>query len=427
LDTLVRKNDERVAPAIADELNFGIGLQVPLLCDRLDLLASWNFRAPVSSPFSGERNIGSLLVVGLKVRLWKGLFLALTGGGGLGHMYGLPKGQFAFNFGWEPKTSHCGKDRDGDGISDSDDRCPDVAGPSATNGCPDRDGDGIADSSDVCPDDKGPRATHGCPDRDRDGMIDKADRCPDKPGSREYRGCPDKDRDKVPDIDDRCPDEPGLVKLKGCPLKDSDRDGIPDSKDRCPRKRGLAKFKGCPDTDGDGLEDARDRCPFAAGPIRAKGCPDRDRDNIEDKKDKCPDVWGRPEYYGCPPPTPKKVKITRKKIVILNKVHFNSASSRIQYRSFSILKDVAKVLKDNLWIMKIQVEGHTDDVGRLEYNMRLSKERAQSVRRYLIRKGVASHRLVAKGFGPNIPLVNAKTRSARAKNRRVEFKILKTK
>ena len=426
LGYLVRKNDERVAPAIADELNFGIGLQVPLICDRLDLLFSWNFRAPVSSPFSGENNVGSLLLAGLKIRLWKGLFLALTGGGGLGHMYGLPKGQIGFNFGWEPKTKHCGDDRDGDSIIDSEDRCPDVAGTSATRGCPDKDGDGIADSSDVCPEEKGPRVTHGCPDRDGDGLIDKADRCPDKPGPREYRGCPDFDKDKVPDIDDRCPRVAGLVRLRGCPLKDYDRDGIPDDKDKCPRKRGIAKFDGCPDTDGDGVQDSKDLCPYTAGRIDAQGCPDRDRDGVRDKKDRCPDKWGRPEYQGCPPPTPKKIRITRKSIVILQKVHFNSGSSRIKYRSFGILKDVAKVLKENTWLQMVQIEGHTDDVGRLESNMKLSIARANSVRRYLIKRGVAPHRLEAKGFGPNIPLVEGKTWKARAKNRRVEFKILKT-
>ncbi len=80
-------------------------------------------------------------------------------------------------------------DRDGDGVADIDDRCPDAPGPSETNGCPDRDGDGVADREDRCPNEPGSPALSGCPDRDGDGVADGDDRCPDKPGLASNFGC----------------------------------------------------------------------------------------------------------------------------------------------------------------------------------------------------------------------------------------------
>lgn len=85
-------------------------------------------------------------------------------------------------------------DRDGDGILDSEDLCPDVRGIAALNGCPDRDGDGIADASDKCPDEAGPAENGGCPvtDRDGDGIVDAQDNCPDVVGTVANKGCPEK-------------------------------------------------------------------------------------------------------------------------------------------------------------------------------------------------------------------------------------------
>jgi len=229
---LLRKNDYQVIPIIADELNLGVGLQVPLICDRLNLLVSWNTRTPAASPFSSQNAVGSLLLGGLKVRMWKGLHAGLIFGGGLGHLYGIPKGQISLNISWEPKVDYCRRDKDKDGLMDDVDQCPDVPGPRSTGGCPDRDKDGIIDSKDKCPDKKGPRSTGGCPDRDRDGIIDSRDKCPDKRGPLATKGCPDKDKDGIIDKEDKCPDQAGLAKFKGCP--DTDGDGLTDSEDYCP-------------------------------------------------------------------------------------------------------------------------------------------------------------------------------------------------
>lgn len=114
------------------------------------------------------------------------------------------------------------KDRDGDGIVDSLDACPDVAGLLKFNGCPDTDNDGIADKDDKCPTVAGLARYQGCPvpDRDKDGINDEEDKCPDMAGVARYQGCPvpDRDKDGVNDEDDKCPDLPGEVSNNGCPV-----------------------------------------------------------------------------------------------------------------------------------------------------------------------------------------------------------------
>lgn len=122
------------------------------------------------------------------------------------------------------------KDRDGDGIPDKEDRCPDIFGHITARGCPDRDGDGVEDAEDLCPDEPGVKILGGCPDRDGDGIPDKDDRCPDAPGPEYTNGCPDTDGDGIADLDDWCPRLAGLSWKGGCPLMDTNGDGIIDEK-----------------------------------------------------------------------------------------------------------------------------------------------------------------------------------------------------
>jgi outer membrane protein OmpA-like peptidoglycan-associated protein len=129
-------------------------------------------------------------------------------------------------------------DRDGDGVADAEDACPDRAedgkGPLPDDGCPDKDGDGIADDRDRCPDLPEdhvlPGAQDGCPDKDGDGIPDPDDACP---GAKEdghapapQDGCPDRDSDAVPDASDKCPAIPGEPKYSGCPLVHAAGDDI---------------------------------------------------------------------------------------------------------------------------------------------------------------------------------------------------------
>lgn len=112
-------------------------------------------------------------------------------------------------------------------------------------------------------------------DRDNDGIVDSLDRCPDVAGIAALNGCPDRDGDGIADIDDKCPDVAGLAKYQGCPIPDSDQDGINDEEDKCPNVPGVARYQGCPvpDTDGDGVNDEEDKCPKEVGPASNFGCP----------------------------------------------------------------------------------------------------------------------------------------------------------
>ena len=112
-------------------------------------------------------------------------------------------------------------------------------------------------------------------DRDGDGILDSLDRCPDVKGLASLQGCPDRDGDGIADIDDKCPDVPGLARYQGCPIPDTDKDGINDEVDKCPTVFGVARYQGCPvpDTDGDGVNDEEDKCINEKGPASNYGCP----------------------------------------------------------------------------------------------------------------------------------------------------------
>ncbi len=120
-------------------------------------------------------------------------------------------------------------------------------------------------------------------DRDGDGINDVDDKCPDTPGLAALQGCPDKDGDGIADGDDACPDKAGVAKYKGCPIPDTDGDGINDEQDKCPTVKGLARYQGCPipDSDGDGVNDEEDKCPNRPGPASNQGCPEISKEVIE--------------------------------------------------------------------------------------------------------------------------------------------------
>jgi len=127
------------------------------------------------------------------------------------------------------------------------------------------------------------------------------------------------------------------------------------------------------------------------------------------------------------PPIPvekkPKVYIEKEKIVITDTIYFGSGKANILPVSFPILDEVARVLMENPKI-KIRIEGHTDSMGNDETNMRLSQSRAESVMKYLIRKGISAERMEAKGYGETMPVADNSTPEGRAKNRRVEFVIV---
>lgn len=286
----------------------------------------------------------------------------------------------------------------------------------------DTDGDGVPDRKDKCPDTPlGAQVDEkGCIlDRDKDGIADNLDACPDNAGLEKYNGCPDTDGDGIIDKEDECPGKAGLAEFKGCP--DTDKDGIEDRKDDCPDVAGLPSFNGCPDTDGDGLIDSKDNCPNEAGPLETQGCPDRDKDGIIDKLDKCPDVFGIPENKGCPEIKQETKQIFEK---ALQGIQFETGKDVIKANSFRILNDVVIVMMENPEY-NLSIYGHTDNVGADDMNLTLSQKRAESVRKYLVDKGIPETRIVEViGYGETKPVATNDTPEGRAQNRRVEFKVV---
>lgn len=111
----------------------------------------------------------------------------------------------------------------------------------------DKDGDGIVDTEDLCPEVPGVAALNGCPDTDGDGITDASDKCPEVAGIAEFEGCPDTDGDGITDADDECPEEAGPADNNGCPIRDRDGDGVIDENDNCPDEAGTVANNGCPE------------------------------------------------------------------------------------------------------------------------------------------------------------------------------------
>jgi OOP family OmpA-OmpF porin len=233
-------------------------------------------------------------------------------------------------------------------------------------------------------------------DLDGDGVLDQNDRCPYTPKGAEVdaNGCPlDSDGDGVLDQDDRCPDTPKGVKVDatGCPVPlDSDGDGVLDQNDRCPDTPKGVKVDatGCPlDSDGDGVLDQDDRCPDTPKGVKV-------------------------DAAGCP--------IT----IILEGVNFATNSDQLTPEAKTALDLVAGSLVARSDV-RIEIAGYTDNQGSRAYNLRLSQKRAESVRNYLISKGVPAENIEAKSYGPDQPIASNDTPEGRARNRRVEMHQLK--
>ncbi len=236
------------------------------------------------------------------------------------------------------------------------------------------------------------------PDRDRDGFMNEVDRCPDERGIAPD-GCPDKDSDGDTFMDsvDKCPEIPGVVP-DGCPPKDRDRDSFLDEVDACPDEPGVAP-DGCPlrDTDGDGILDPDDKC--VTDPETRNGYQDTD---------------------GCPDELPKEVaKFTG----VIRGIFFDTGKDVIRKQSVKTLNEAAKIFVEYKEV-KVEISGHTDNVGKQDYNRDLALRRAESVKNYLVGKGVEAARITTRGAGPDEPIADNTNAKGRAKNRRIEFKIV---
>lgn len=249
----------------------------------------------------------------------------------------------------------------------------------------------------------------------------------------------DADRDGVTDDLDRCPQDPedldAFKDSDGCPELDNDADGVNDVSDRCPSdaedRDAYQDSDGCPDPDNDmdGLADGLDRCPLQPGVGTADGCPlrDKDFDGVDDVADGCPTVAETRNGYldedGCPDTKPTRVEITAEQIVIKQRINFATGKATILADSFPVLDDVAQVMRDYPKV-RVEVGGHTDNVGDDNQNQALSKSRADAVFEYLLGKGIAANRMVTIGYGETRPIDTNRTDAGRLNNRRVEFIIV---
>ncbi len=219
--------------------------------------------------------------------------------------------------------------------------------------------------------------------------------------------------------------------------RDTDGDGYPDSVDGCPTEKEDGKppasTDGCPgssDRDGDGILDVDDQCPDKAedkdGIQDTDGCPedDADKDGIPDVQDKCPTEAGkrssRAEKFGCPSLIEEGPNGS---LTLLKPIEFETGRATIKPISYPIMDDVVDLMKERP-SLRIGVYGHTDSKGVPANNLKLSKDRAAAVRNYLLGKGVAAARLESEGFGQTKPVASNDNEDGRAKNRRVEFKVL---
>jgi OOP family OmpA-OmpF porin len=261
-------------------------------------------------------------------------------------------------------------------------------------------------------------------DSDGDGVVDLQDQCPLEAGLLPD-GCPirDADGDGFPDAKDQCPQEAGIAPT-GCPIRDADGDGVLDNVDECKDVPGVAPT-GCPDGDQDGVLDRDDKCLDVPG-VAPDGCPaDSDGDGFIDSKDKCPNEPetknGFEDDDGCPDEIPAAVKRFNG---VIKGIEFDNGKATIRSISRATLDESAGIL-NQYPSLKVMIIGHTDNVGKREFNINLSAKRAESVKAYLVERGVAPDRILTRGEGPDSPVADNKTRSGRQANRRIEFTIIK--
>lgn len=236
---------------------------------------------------------------------------------------------------------------------------------------------------------------------------------------------PDDDNDGVPDSTDQCPNTPPNtpVDLDGCPL-DSDNDGVIDPQDACPNTPAGTEVdaRGCTvdsDSDADGVMDSIDECPGTPEGVvvGSNGCPlDDDGDGVLNAADQCP---GTPaglavDNAGC----------VVQQSAVLKGVNFEFNSGTLTPHARRVLDDMAAAWKSQPDLAAV-VAGHTDWMGPADFNLQLSQDRANSVKAYLVERGVPASQLTARGYGESQPIADNNTEDGRAENRRVELNVNK--
>ncbi|MDX1747024.1 MAG: OmpA family protein, partial [Halobacteriales archaeon] len=235
-------------------------------------------------------------------------------------------------------------------------------------------------------------------------------------GVKDRGGNPDSDGDGLKDRDEEDQYETDPQN------PDTDGDGLND---------GLEVRTGTdpldPDTDDGGIRDGTEDAnrngevdPGETDPRVKDGREvdtDADDDGVNDSADECPDTppGSTVNEKGC-------VEFVGKTFT-LEGVQFDTGSAEILPESEQILQRALAVMKDNPDV-RVEIGGHTDSRGRAAMNRKLSLDRAEAVKRWLVDAGIDASRMTTKGYGPSQPVGDNATEEGRAKNRRIEFKRL---
>ena len=198
---------------------------------------------------------------------------------------------------------------------------------------------------------------------------------------------------------------------------DSDGDGLTDGQE-------IKRYRTNPlldDTDGDGIRDDEE--------VRLRTNPndrDSDGDKIPDGNDKCPTEAGPMSNLGCPFANDRGDIIFEKlgDILILENIEFEAGKATLLTASNATLDKVIQNLNENPKV-ELEVRGHTDSTGDYQKNITLSLKRAESVKQYLVARGIASTRITTDGLGSAAPIAPNNTVDGRKRNRRIEFRIVK--
>ncbi len=400
LGLLIRQTSDSFATELGPQVLYGLAAAYPVQ-RRFDLMLEMFGRSGLNqfADFYSDVNPFEVDVSGRFTI--NGMWSVLAGGGrGFGSAIGSPDMRLFAGALFSPDY----RDRDRDGIFDVHDKCPDEPedrdGFQDQDGCPDKDNDNdtLPDAQDKCPNEAEDldqfEDEDGCPelDNDKDGIPDLNDACPnaaeDGKGKKPTDGCPstteDSDGDGVPDVNDKCVDEvedrDNFQDDDGCEDPDNDADGIPDSFDNCPNDA----------EDPDGFED-EDGCPD----------PDNDKDGLPDAVDRCPtqpESWnGNKDEDGCPDPGADIVRITDGKIEVDQAINFHSRGGKLMVKesSVKVVNLVALAMKGHPELAKVRIEVHADGITKED-----TQKRAETVRDFLVGKGVATARLTPVGMGP---------------------------
>jgi outer membrane protein OmpA-like peptidoglycan-associated protein len=267
-----------------------------------------------------------------------------------------------------------------------------------------------------------PKKIHieGPNDKDGDGVKDKLDACPNEPEDKDMfedgDGCPDLDNDNdgISDDKDKCAldaeDRDRFQDDDGCPEKDNDNDGVIDEQDKCPLaaedKDGFQDTDGCPeaDNDNDGIVDKADKCPQEAETINGNNDDD-----------------------GCPDKGDALVVLSPDRLDLLDNVQFEGNGSKIARGSKNVLGQIGATLRAHPELLRIRLTAHVQPTNNPTKDQQLSEARAKAVREWLVDWGIDPLRLQSSGFGGTKPLVDPHSKGAQSINDRFELIILERK